>query len=131
MHFDAARIGWLPAGSAAAMQLFRTLGRLFVGEQQLLARAKKFVKHHLPVFCGPRLSGGNASTRIDEATGTMPPPAKPCMMRNSSRDCRVQAMPHSTELAVNSARQIRKKVLRPSVLAKTVLTVRLTALATR
>jgi len=61
----------------------------------------------------PRFSGGNASTRIDVATGTMPPPPKPCMMRNSSSNWRVQAMPHSTELAVNSTRQIRKKALRP------------------
>jgi len=53
------------------------------------------------------------------------------MMRNSSSDCRFQAKPHSTELTVNSARHIRKKVLRPRVLARKALTVRLTALATR
>jgi hypothetical protein len=32
-------------------------------------------------------------------------------------------MPHSTELAVNSARQIRKKALRPSIAARNALTV--------
>jgi hypothetical protein len=61
----------------------------------------------------------------------MPPPPKPCMMRNSSSVCRFQAIPHSTELAVNSTRQIRKKRLRPSIFARNALTVRLTALATR
>jgi hypothetical protein len=79
----------------------------------------------------PRFSGGNASTRIDEATGAMPPPAKPCMMRNSSSNCRFQAMPHSTEFAVNSARQIRKKRLRPSIFSRNALAVRMMALATR
>ncbi len=59
----------------------------------------------------PRFSGGNESARIDCETGTMPPPARPCRMRNSSSDCRFQAYPHSTELTVNSARQIRKKRL--------------------
>ena len=61
----------------------------------------------------------------------MPPPLKPCMIRNSSSIGRVQAMPHSTELAVNSARQIRKKRLRPIVLARNALAVRMMALATR
>ena len=31
----------------------------------------------------------------------MPPPPRPCRMRNSSSDCRFQAKPHSTELSVN------------------------------
>src|SRR4029077_5469289 len=32
----------------------------------------------------PRFAGGNASARIDWATGTMPPPPNPCRMRNSN-----------------------------------------------
>src|SRR5208283_1232895 len=32
----------------------------------------------------PRLSGGKASARMDCDTGTMPPPARPCMIRNKS-----------------------------------------------
>ena len=61
----------------------------------------------------------------------MPPPPRPCRMRNNSRDCRFQANPHSTELAVNSARHTRKKVLRPSSWARKVLAVKATALETR
>jgi hypothetical protein len=53
------------------------------------------------------------------------------MMRNSTSDCRVQAIPHSTELAVNSVRQIRKKALRPSIFARYALAVKIMALATR
>ena len=52
-------------------------------------------------------------------------------MRNSSNACRLGANPHSTELAVNSARQIRKNDLRPSRGARKLLAVKLTALATR
>jgi hypothetical protein len=59
----------------------------------------------------PRFSGGNASARIDCETGTMPPPPRPCSMRNNRSDCRLPANPHSTELAVKSARQTRKKLL--------------------
>ena len=77
------------------------------------------------------IDGVSAHPKIDEATGTMPPPAKPCMMRNSSSNCRVHAMPHSTELAVNSARQIKKKALRPIVLVRNALAVKMMALATR
>ena len=55
----------------------------------------------------PRLAGGNESARIDCDTGTMPPPPKPCRMRNSSRVGRFHAKPHSTELAANSVTQPR------------------------
>ena len=79
----------------------------------------------------PRFSGGKASARIDCATGTMPPPAKPCRTRNSSIDWRLHATPHSHELIVNSTRQMRKKVLRPRRLARKLLAVRMMALATR
>jgi len=47
-----------------------------------------------------RFAGGKESARIDCATGTMPPPPRPCRMRNISRDCRLQANPHSTEQSV-------------------------------
>ena len=79
----------------------------------------------------PRFSGGKESARIDCATGTMPPPPSPCRIRNNSSMLRFGAKPHSTELAVNSARQTRKKGLRPSRCARKLLAVRLTALATR
>jgi hypothetical protein len=52
-------------------------------------------------------------------------------MRNSSSDCRFQAYPDSTELRVNSARQMRKKLLRPSCRVRKLLAVNATALATR
>jgi len=79
----------------------------------------------------PRFCGGKESARIDCATGTMPPPPRPWRIRKSRRVCRFQANPHSTELTVKSARQIRKKVLRPRFLARKPLAVRMTALATR
>src|SRR5215510_11628384 len=60
--------------------------------------------------CG-RFAGGKVSARIDCATGTMPPPAKPCRTRNSSKDCRLGAIPQRTELRENRPRQARKKVL--------------------
>ena len=66
----------------------------------------------------PRLAGGNASARIDCATGTMPPPPTPCIMRNSNSAFRLGAKPLSSELSVKIPRQIRKKVLRPSLRAR-------------
>jgi hypothetical protein len=45
----------------------------------------------------------------------MPPPARPCITRNTSSACRFQAKPHSSELTVNSAMQTRKKFLRPNI----------------
>jgi len=52
-------------------------------------------------------------------------------MRKNRSDWRLEANPHSTELAVKSARQIRKKLLRPSRRARKPLAVRATAFATR
>ncbi len=79
-----------------------------------------------PLFCG-----GNESARIDWAAGTMPPPASPCRMRDMRSASRLQASAQATELKVKTARQVRKKVLRPSRRATKGLAVRLTALATR
>ncbi len=79
----------------------------------------------------PRFAGGNASARIDCATGTMPPPPRPCRMRNNSSAFRFGAKPHSSELRVNSPREIRKKVLRPSFRARKLEAVRMMALETR
>ena len=59
----------------------------------------------------PRFAGGNASARIDCATGTMPPPPRPCRMRNSSSAFRFGAKPHSTELSVNSAETDQEECL--------------------
>ena len=66
----------------------------------------------------PRFAGGNESARIDWATGTMPPPPTPCMIRNSNSAFRFGAKPLSSELKVNSPREIRKKGLRPNVFAR-------------
>src|SRR5262249_16251328 len=41
----------------------------------------------------PRFSGGKESARIDCATGTMPPPPRPCRTRNSNSACRFGANP--------------------------------------
>src|SRR6266851_4209583 len=41
----------------------------------------------------PRFAGGNKSARIDWATGTMPPPPTPCMIRNSNTAFRFAAKP--------------------------------------
>src|SRR6202043_3345610 len=79
----------------------------------------------------PRFAGGNASARIDCATGTMPPPPKPCRMRHNSNAFRFGAKPHNSELRVNSPREIRKKVLRPSFRARKLEAVRMMALETR
>jgi len=79
----------------------------------------------------PRFAGGNASARIDCATGTMPPPPRPCRMRNSKSASRLGANPHSTELRVKSPRQMRKKVLRPNIRARKLEAVRMMALETR
>jgi hypothetical protein len=61
----------------------------------------------------------------------MPPPPRPCRIRKSRSESKVQAKPHKTELAVNSARHTRKKVLRPSARARKLLAVKATAFATR
>src|ERR1700761_7075444 len=79
----------------------------------------------------PRFSGGNEAARMDCDTGTMPPPAKPCRMRNKRSESRFHACAHRIELTLKSPKQIRKKVLRPSRLARNGLAVKLTALATR
>jgi hypothetical protein len=79
----------------------------------------------------PRFDGGKESARIDCETGTMPPPPRPWRMRKSRSESRLQANPHSTELAVNSVRHARKKVLRPSSRARKLLAVKATAFATR
>ena len=79
----------------------------------------------------PRFCGGNASAKIDCDTGTMPPPARPCRMRNKSNEFRFQACAHRIELTLKSPRQIRKKVLRPNRRARNGLAVRLIALETR
>src|SRR6516164_1591187 len=50
----------------------------------------------------PRFSGGKESARMDCATGTMPPPPRPCRIRNSNSACRFGANPQSAELSVNS-----------------------------
>ena len=68
---------------------------------------------------------------MDCDTGTMPPPAKPCRMRNKRSKSEFHACAQSTELMLKSPRHIRKKVLRPSHLARKGLAVRLIALATR
>ncbi|MGY4423201.1 hypothetical protein ACVWY2_005650 [Bradyrhizobium sp. JR6.1] len=52
-------------------------------------------------------------------------------MRNSSSAFRLGAKPHSAELTVKMPRQIRKKVLRPSILARKPEAVRMMALDTR
>src|SRR6266850_4402878 len=46
--------------------------------------------------------------------GCSPPPPAPCRIRKTIIAPRLGAMPHSTELSVNTARQIRKNRLRPS-----------------
>src|SRR6202012_3921960 len=61
----------------------------------------------------PRFDGGNASARIECATGPLPPPPRPCRRRNSNSAFRFGAKPHRIELKVNRPREIRKKVLRP------------------
>ena len=62
----------------------------------------------------PRFCGGKASAKIDCDTGTMPPPARPCRIRNRRSEFRFQACAHRIELTLNSPRQIRKKILRPN-----------------
>ena len=52
-------------------------------------------------------------------------------MRNSKRAFKLGANPQSIELRVNSPRQIRKKVLRPSIRARKPDAVRMMALETR
>jgi hypothetical protein len=61
----------------------------------------------------------------------MPPPPKPCRIRHNSSAFRVGARPLSSELRVNVPRQIRKKTLRPSILARKLEAVRMMALETR
>jgi hypothetical protein len=61
----------------------------------------------------------------------MPPPAKPWMTRNTSKDCKFHAKPQSRELAVNNAMQTRKKFLRPNISAIQPLAHRTMELATR
>src|SRR3954471_13906507 len=64
-----------------------------------------------------RLDGGKAAARIDCATGVIPPPASPCMIRKINSDCRFHANPQSNELSVNNAMQTRKKFFRPNICA--------------
>src|SRR5271154_1334044 len=59
----------------------------------------------------PRFSGGNDEARMDCETGTMPPPARPCRMRNKSSESRLDACAQRIELMLKSPRQIRKKAL--------------------
>ena len=40
----------------------------------------------------PRFSGGKASAKIDCDTGTMPPPAKPCRMRNKRSEFEIPGL---------------------------------------